>query len=276
MRGERAYLAVHPELASGLGHHPVLAEGTEVRHPPHDDVDDGGARRGRVTGFEESDGLGAEGDDAPLPVCGRSGHERDRWPVVRQEHRWCAVGRMHPPLEEVALADEFRDERGGRPTVDRLRGADLLDPADVHDHDAVGKAERLLLVVGDEDGGDVQRPLELPQLFPHRQAEPCVQVGERLVEQEDRGADDDRARHRYPLLLAARQLPGVAVPEAGEAHQVQRRSTRAPARGRHLAHPEPVCHVLGDGHVRERARSFGRRSRRRAGAGACPSPGVPG
>ena len=81
------------------------------------------------------------------------------------------------------MADELGDERGGRALVDRLRGADLLHPARVHDDDAVGEAQGLLLVVGHEDGGDAQRPLELAQLLPHRLAEAGVEVGQRLVKQ---------------------------------------------------------------------------------------------
>ena len=72
--------------------------------------------------------------------------------------------------------------------VDRLRGTDLLDTARVHDHDAVGQAQRLFLVVSHEDGGDMQRPLELSQLLPHRLAEPRIEVGQRLIEEQRRTA----------------------------------------------------------------------------------------
>ena len=98
---------------------------------------------------------------APLPVRpGHAGRERDRRPVVRPEDRRRAVGRMYQPFQKVAVADELGDERGGRTLVDRLRSTDLLHPARVHDDDAVGEAQGLLLVVSHEDGGDAQRPLE--------------------------------------------------------------------------------------------------------------------
>ena len=38
--------------------------------------------------------------------------------------------------------------------VERLRCADLLDPAAVHDRDPVAHRERLLLIVGHVDEGD--------------------------------------------------------------------------------------------------------------------------
>ena len=45
------------------------------------------------------------------------------------------------------------DEEVGRAVVEFERRADLLDPAGVHDDDAVGHGHRLDLVVGDVDDG---------------------------------------------------------------------------------------------------------------------------
>ena len=53
------------------------------------------------------------------------------------------------------FADETVHERGRRMVVDLAGRADLLDAALVHHHHAVGDFERLFLVVGDEDRGDV-------------------------------------------------------------------------------------------------------------------------
>src|SRR3546814_2013273 len=55
--------------------------------------------------------------------------------------------------QAVRFADEIRHEGAFGRLVDRLWRADLLDRAPVHHDDAVGKLERLLLVVGHEETG---------------------------------------------------------------------------------------------------------------------------
>ena len=68
---QRSDLAVDPELAARLGHHPILPEGAEVRHPPHDDVGHRGACGGRLAGRRE-----------------------ERWPPGGG--RWCRAARARP------------------------------------------------------------------------------------------------------------------------------------------------------------------------------------
>ena len=63
----------------------------------------------------------------------------------------------HPPeraREQVGRPDEAGDEDAGRPPVDLLRRADLLDVASAHHRDPVTHREGLTLVVGDEDERD--------------------------------------------------------------------------------------------------------------------------
>jgi hypothetical protein len=56
-----------------------------------------------------------------------------------------------------------------------------------------------------------QRAVQLGQAHAHAGAQLGVQVGQRLVEQEDLGLLDDGAAHGHALRLAARQLPRVAL-----------------------------------------------------------------
>jgi len=60
------------------------------------------------------------------------------------------------------------------------------------------------------------------------------------------------ARERHALLLAAGQLPGLALLVAGQAHHRQR-FFRAPLNVslRHALHLQAESHVVADGHVRE-------------------------
>ena len=120
----------------------------------------------------------------------------------------------HPGVDEVERADERRHERGRREVVDLRGRADLLDPALAHDHDPVGQRERLLLVVGDVDRGDPELALDRPDLLAQDDPDLGVERRQRLVEEQDLRLDGERAGERDALLLAARQLPRVAVAAA--------------------------------------------------------------
>ena len=76
----------------------------------------------------------------------------------------------------------------------------------LHDADAVGEGEGLMLIVRHQHGG---RALGLEQTAHfHRQtlAQVDVQIGERLVQEQQARARRQRAGQRHALLLSARQL----------------------------------------------------------------------
>ena len=104
----------------------------------------------------------------------------------------------------------------GRLLVDLARRADLDDPALVHHRDLVRQRQRLALVVGDVDGGEVELALQPLELGAHAVAQLGVEIGERLVEQQELRLHHQRARERQPLLLAAGELGGVAVDQLVE------------------------------------------------------------
>ena len=70
----------------------------------------------------------------------------------------------------------------------------------------VGHRQRLDLVVRHVDRGDAELALEPLELEAHRLAQLGVEVGQRLVEQQQRRLDDEGAREGETLLLAAGQL----------------------------------------------------------------------
>ena len=141
-----------------------------------------------------------------------------------------------PVAEPVDRPDEAHDELVGRVLVEVARLADLLDPALVHEHDAVGDLHRLLLVVRDEDRRHVDLVVEAPQPGSQLLADAGVERAEGLVEQQHLRLDGERARERHALALAARELRRVAVGKALELHE--RRAARAPARG---SRPSGAC-----------------------------------
>ena len=89
--------------------------------------------------------------------------------------------------------------------------------------------------MGDEDGGDPELALDFLDLDLHGGAQVPVERRERLVEQQHLGTDDERARQRDALLLAARQLARSAVLQTVKLHERQR--LRNPARDLGLGKP---------------------------------------
>src|SRR5215203_472575 len=72
---------------------------------------------------------------------------------------WADVG----IADAVDLADEAHHELGGGMLIQLGRGADLLDAAMVHHHDAGGDLHRLLLVVGHQHRRDVDFVVQAAQ-----------------------------------------------------------------------------------------------------------------
>ena len=114
---------------------------------------------------------------------------------------------------EADLGDVARARQVDDVLADRVRGG-----AGGKDHDAVGEADGLLEVVGDEDDALPVGAPELEQLVLHERARLHVERRERLVHEEDLRVEDEHLRERDALSHAARELVGVAVAEAGEAH----------------------------------------------------------
>ena len=80
---------------------------------------------------------------------------------------------------------------------------------------------RLLLVVGHDHEGDAELVLDVQQLELRVLAQLLVERGERLVEQQELGALDQRARERDALALAAGELVRHALDERLHAHELQ-------------------------------------------------------
>src|SRR3954471_22030181 len=116
-------------------------------------------------------------------------------------------------LEQVhrRAADELGDEDVRRTVVQDVWGRDLLENAVTKYRDTVTHRHCFDLVVGDIDRRRSDLTLETANLGSHLHAKLCVEVGERLVHEEDGGLADDRATHRDPLPLASRQRSGLTA-----------------------------------------------------------------
>ena len=142
-------------------------------------------------------------------------------------------------LENVAHAHDAGHRLRGRLPQQLGARRRLHDAAGVVDDDAVGEAVGLGEVVGDHDGGGGDLAQQRAQLVAQRQSSRGVEGGERLVQQQERRLDGQRAPERDALALAARELARIPALEPGETQ----------ARQRQVAQSEG--HVVGDGEVRE-------------------------
>src|SRR6056297_174963 len=131
-------------------------------------------------------------------------------------------------VDEAHQADEFRDLAGARPAVERLRRVELGDAALEHHRDAVRHRQRLFLVVGDEDKGDADLPLETPELALHLLAHLLVERRKRLVEQQHLRLENERPRKGNPLALAAGKRVSPPSAEAREPNHLERGPDLAP------------------------------------------------
>jgi hypothetical protein len=119
----------------------------------------------------------------------------------------------HGRLQEVhgRAADETGDEAVAREIVELERRPHLLDAAPAHDHDGRAHGHGLDLVVGHVDHGGLEPLVELLQLGPHFNPQLGVQVGERLVEEENLRLAHDGPAESDALPLAAGELARFAV-----------------------------------------------------------------
>ena len=123
--------------------------------------------------------------------------------------------------------------------------------AAVEQGDAVRDRHGLDLIVSHQEGGQIERDDERSQPGARLLAQLRVEIGERLVEQDDGGFVDEGARERHALLLPAGELVRVAAGEMREPDLGQRMRDTCLDIGRaYTPQLEAVGDVLKNGAVR--------------------------
>jgi hypothetical protein len=105
--------------------------------------------------------------------------------------------------------------------VDRFRCVELFEAALVEDSYPVGHSKRLVMVVGDEDGGRGSPFEEAEKLFPHFRRHVRIEVAKRLIKQEDHWLLHKSSGQGHPLLLAAGELVGIAFGQVHKAYHFE-------------------------------------------------------
>jgi hypothetical protein len=165
------------------------------------------------------------------------------------------------------FADETRDEGCCRMVEDLVGRADLFDVPKIEDRDAVRELQRLLLIVGDEQGRVAGPVVDLAQPAPQVAPHLGVERAERLVEQQHARLDGEGAGQRNTLALTAGKLGGKAFAEACELHQFEQVANAAADLGvgwprGARPHTQPVSNILRHVKMAEEGVVLETRSRR--------------
>jgi hypothetical protein len=132
-----------------------------------------------------------------------------------------------------------------------VRITDLEQLAVAHDPDAIGEHQCLRLVVGDIDGCDPKRLVELLQFRSRLLAQLEIEIRKWLVHEEDVRSPDDGAAEGDALALTSRELTRFAVEQHLELeHAGDRVDALDDLPLRHFAHFQAQPEVVAHTHVR--------------------------
>ena len=120
-----------------------------------------------------------------------------------------------------AVANEIGNKARGRPVVQRVGVIPLVQLPFVHDTDGVADGKGLQLVVRDEQGRGLGCLQDVAHFMRQALAQIDIQVGERLVQQQQLRAWCQGARQRNTLLLPTRKFMGEAALAAFQPDQCQ-------------------------------------------------------
>src|SRR5438552_1571147 len=119
-------------------------------------------------------------------------------------------------------AKKTRHEKIGGPLVNRQRIGHLLQEALLQDGDAPAQTHRLDLIVRDMNHGGAEPGVQTAHLHAHLHAQWSIEMGERLVEQEELWPSDYGSPHRHTLALAAGERAGDSAEAGREAEELRR------------------------------------------------------
>lgn len=175
----------------------------------------------------------------------RRGIER----TFRQFNLRAVDPRLHG--QNIFRAHERGNEQRCGLVVDVLWRSLLLDASSIHDNDTVSHHHGFLAIMRDVNGGDAKPLLQRADLVAYRQADAGIEVGKRLIQQQNFRIDSQRPAERHALALPAGKLSRLAGAKTAKAKQVLHLvDARVDDILGALLQLQPIADILGNGHVR--------------------------
>ena len=163
---------------------------------------------------------------------------------------------LNAAVEEIHVSEKVVDEGSRRPMVDLVGRSDLLDAPLVENSNAVGQLERFILIVSDEDAGDMHSVVEFAEPAAQFEAHFGIERSKRLIKQQNAGFDRQRTGKSNTLALPSRELGRIPMRLIFELNQPKQiihfltdfftRWTGAPR-----ANSKTESDVFEDGHMAE-------------------------
>jgi hypothetical protein len=119
------------------------------------------------------------------------------------------------------MADEVRDEPGRGPVIEGVGVVPLVQLPFVHHADGIADRKSFELVMGHEQRCGLRRLQDGAHFVRQALAQVHVEVGKRLVQQQQARLGRQRSGQRHALLLATGEFMRIAPLGAGEPHQIQ-------------------------------------------------------
>ncbi|MGY4546710.1 hypothetical protein ACVMDO_002139 [Bradyrhizobium sp. USDA 4513] len=152
------------------------------------------------------------------------------------------------------IAEQARDRDRCGLGIDIGRRRDLREPAVDQDRDAVGDRHRLAIVLGDVEHGGSAAPQQVRQLEPHLVAQLCVDIAQRIIQQQNIRIADQRPRQRRALLLSVRQFARRVTEHVLDLEQPADRGNAAGDIAAAGPDAQAACDIVAGGHVREQGK----------------------
>ena len=124
-------------------------------------------------------------------------------------------------IDKVNQTDEVGNHFVGRLGIDFVRRTDLLYNAGTHNNYAVAHCHCFALIMGYINNGNAQFLLNSKDFKTHGFTQFSIQVGQRLIQQQQSGLSYQSARQSYTLLLTAGQLMRITLAVFAQMNQLQ-------------------------------------------------------
>ena len=153
-------------------------------------------------------------------------------------------------LGEHAMPDEVGNKSRRRAVVQRVGVGPLMQRAVIHHADQITDGERLKLIMRHHQRRGPGRFQNATHLMRQTLAQINIEIGKRLIQQQEFGSRCQGTRKRYALLLTAGEFVRHAAACVGQPHEFEHFCHASAAPGRRLI-PNAERHIAPDVEMRK-------------------------